>query len=220
MTGDSLPPAVRAASPPANIWQATLPLATLPGLRIDSQRLTRARFPNADPERDGFMPPNVFRANWTAQPVTPLPEKQVDLPPTVLLRNTTKTMFQTFTAGLGGTCERFEPAAGYWCSTAVQGGGSTIYQVPIAMQVGVETLPHLPYAHPKGAIVQTWRPGHWVSRCGRIQSLSWACLLRSFESSLSVWPLSPVRPVRPACWQCMVCLGWEFIAIIHTVRHD
>eukprot|EP00035_Acanthoeca_spectabilis_P002206 m.85902 g.85902 ORF g.85902 m.85902 type:complete len:173 (+) comp11425_c0_seq1:596-1114(+) len=109
------------------------------------------------------MPPNIFRANWTAQPVTPLPEKQVDLPPTVLLRNTTKAMFQTFTAGLGGTCERFEPAVGYWCSTAVQGGGSTIYQVPIAMQVGVETLPHLPYAHPKSAIVQTWRPGHWAS---------------------------------------------------------
>jgi hypothetical protein len=96
---------------------------------------------------DGFMPPRVFRANWTKQPGHYAPETQIDLPTTVINRNTTKTMFQVFTAGIGGTCDRFQPPAGYWCSNAVQGGGSTIYAVPTAMQVSKATLPNLPYVH-------------------------------------------------------------------------
>jgi hypothetical protein len=93
------------------------------------------------------MPPRVFRANWTKQPGHYAPETQIDLPTTVINRNTTKTMFQVFTAGIGGTCDRFQPPAGYWCSNAVQGGGSTIYAVPTAMQVSKATLPNLPYVH-------------------------------------------------------------------------
>ena len=154
-------------SPASNVWVASLAsldISTITGLRLGNSRLTRARFPNANPERDGFMPPNVFRAaGWTAQPTKPAPDQQIDLPSSALSRNTTVSMFQTFTAGIGGTCDRFQPAAGYWCSTKVQGGGSQIYAVPTAMLTNKQTLPNLPYANPKGAIVQTWRPGHWAS---------------------------------------------------------
>lgn len=153
--------------PPKNIWALDLSgsgIAGVAGLRAPGgARLTRARFPNGFPETKGFMPPAVFRAAWTPQQLPRAPATQIDLPPSALDRNTSVSSFQTFTAGIGGTCDRFQPNAGYWCSTHVQGGGSVIYYVPIAMQADQGTLPNTPYKNPAGAIVQTWRPGHWAS---------------------------------------------------------
>ena len=152
------------APPAANVWAASLAgsgLASVPGLRYGGGRLTRARYPNGFPETKGFMPPAVFRTSWTPQSLPRAPTTEIDIatPP----RNTSVSMFQGFTAGIGGTCDRFQPNAGYWCSPKVQGGGSVIYYVPTAMQASQATLPHTPYANPAGAVVQTWRPGHWAS---------------------------------------------------------
>jgi hypothetical protein len=147
-----------------NVWVASLAgmgVASAPGLRLGGARMTRARFPNGMPETKGFMPPNVFRANWTPQQTPRAPDVTVNLPTPV--RNTSISMFQTFTTGIGGTCDRFQPSAGYFCSPNVQGGGSVIYYVPIAMDVTNAVLPNLPYKNATGAVVQTWRPGHWAS---------------------------------------------------------
>ena len=160
------------APPPTlqpNVWSADLSAAGLaagaPGLMLGGVRMTRARYPNnPSPERLGFMPPYVLRADsWTPQQAKRAPDTQVDLPASALDRNTSTSSFQTFTAGVGGTCDRFQPNAGYWCSNNVQGGGSVIYYVPIAAQFSTTTLPNSPYANPVGGIVQTWRPGHWAS---------------------------------------------------------
>jgi hypothetical protein len=152
---------------PKNVWALDLSgsgVGAIVGLRAPGgARLTRARFPNGFPETKGFMPPAVFRAAWTPQQLPRAPATQIDLPPSALDRNTSVSSFQTFTAGIGGTCDRFQPNAGYWCSKNVQGGGSVIYYVPIAMQASQSTLPNTPYKSPAGAIVQTWRPGHWAS---------------------------------------------------------
>lgn len=152
-------------APGKNIWAASLAglgLQGVPGLRWNGNRLIRARYPNANPETDGFMPPAVIRANsWTPQSSPRAPDTQIDLPASYLDRNTTVSSFQTYTAGIGGTCDRFQPDAGYWCSNNVQGGGSVIYYVPTAMQADNTTLPNLPYKNATGAIIQTWRPGHW-----------------------------------------------------------
>ena len=150
-----------------NIWAVDLSGAGVEGIAglrgADGARLTRARFPNGFPETKGFMPPAVFRAAWTPQSAPRAPATQIDLPKGVIDRNTSVSAFQTFTAGIGGTCERFSPPCGYWCSNAVQGGGSVIYYVPTAMQATQATLPHTPYSRPQTAIVHTWRPGHWAS---------------------------------------------------------
>ena len=135
------------APPAANVWAASLAgagLAAVPGLRFNGERLTRARFPNGFPETKGFMPPAVFRAGWTPQSAPRAPATQIDLPAPV--RNTTASLFQTYTAGTGGTCDRFQPNAGYWCSTKVQGGGSVVYFVPTAMTAPQSTLPNTPSA--------------------------------------------------------------------------
>ena len=150
-----------------NVWAMDLSgagVGGIAGLRgADGARLTRARWPNGFPETKGFMPPAVFRAAWTPQSAPRAPATQVDLPRSAIDRNTSVSAFQTFTAGVGGTCARFQPDSGYWCSTAVQGGGSVVFSVPTAMQATQATLPHTPYSRPQTAIVHTWRPGHWAS---------------------------------------------------------
>ena len=166
-TGDANHTSGRLASGP-NVWMADLSqtgLAAVPGLRYaQGPRLQRAQFPNFDREAKGMMPPGVFRASWTPQQGKRAPDTQVDLPRSTIDRNSSASMFQVWTGGIGGTCEgQFQPAAGYWCSTNVQGGGSVIYYVPMAMQASTAILPNSPYANPVGAVVQTWRPGHWAS---------------------------------------------------------
>ena len=157
-----------------NVWVTSLVgmgVSNVPGLRYNGTRLTRARYPNGLPETEFFMSPNVFRADWTPQQSPRVPDFQIDIPSPV--RNTSVSMFQTFTTGVGGTCDRFQPAAGYFCSTAVQGGGSVVYYAPIAMQAGPAILPNLPYKNATGAVVQTWRPGHWASWMFEVASVDY-----------------------------------------------
>ena len=151
-----------------NVWSASLAglgVAAVPGLRLGNSRLIRARFPNTvNPETDGFMPPAVIRADsWTSQQFPSAPDVQIDLDRSVVNRNSTVKMFQTFTAGIGGTCRHFQPDAGYWCSVNVQGGESGPYGVPMAAQFSTATLPNSPYRDASQLVVQTWRPGHWAS---------------------------------------------------------
>jgi len=174
----------RPPPPTPNVWSLSLPgVTSVLGLRAsDGSRLTRARFPNGYPETKGFMPPSVIRAtSWTPQQAPRAPASQIDLDKTIVNRNTSVSSFQTFTAGIGGTCERFQPPAGYWCSEHVQGGGSVIYYVPIAMQADTSVLPHLPYKNPKGGIIQTWRPGHWASWMYEIDDYSFDGKVANFS---------------------------------------
>ena len=165
-------------APGSNIWRADLTatgVTAVPGLRAGhGPRLQRAQFPNFDRETKGMMPPGVFRAtSWTPQQRPRAPDTEVNLPASALDRNTTVSYFQVWTGGIGGTCDRFSPPAGYWCSTKVQGGGSVIYFVPIAMQATTGVLPNSPYANPVGAVVQTWRPGHWASWMYEVSSATY-----------------------------------------------
>jgi hypothetical protein len=152
------------APPAPNVWSASLAgtgVTAVPGLRLGGRRLIRARYPNGDPELDFFTPPRVFRANWTAQATPRSPAVDVTLAAPV--SNTTPSLFQQFVAGVGGTCDRFTPSAAFWCSSHPQGGGAEIFFAPGAMQTDGATLPNTPYANASGAVVQTWRPGHWAS---------------------------------------------------------
>jgi hypothetical protein len=185
------------APTPQNVWAMDLSsfgVTSIKGLRApDGSRLTRARYPNGFPETKGFMPPAVFRASWTPQQLPRAPDTQVDLPKSALDRNTSISSFQTFTAGIGGTCDRFQPSAGYWCSKGVQGGGSVIYFVPIAMQADKATLPNMPYKDPRGAIVQTWRCVAPFAASLLLPFLSAACPLTCAKHTHTRLPLSRKR---------------------------
>ena len=65
----------------------------------------------------------------------------------------------------------------------MSGGGSVIYYVPTAMQATAATLPNLPYKNATGAIVQTWRPGHWASWMYTVGSATWDGTTANFTFS-------------------------------------
>ena len=145
-----------------NIYKAELAsqgIDSMLGLRINTKRAIRARYPNADPEINGFS--STLRAKKWLPPTLPKePDKEVN--PDTPLR-TSSDSFQKYQLGIGGPCQNFYPPAGYWCGNGTAGGGAFTYRVPSGMIADNQVLPNQPYKNPKGAIVQTWRPGHWAS---------------------------------------------------------
>jgi len=101
----------------ANVWSADLSalgIASAPGLRINGERLIRARFPNNEsPERIGFGPSINRGLVWTPQEGPALPEIDIVLNRSVISRNGSLNAWQVFALGIGGTCNNFVPPAGF-----------------------------------------------------------------------------------------------------------
>ena len=77
-------------------------------------------------------------------------------------------MFQNFTEGVGGACERYDPPRSPWCSADFY----LLRQFPemhTRSPAGLRATPHLPHAASYasasrvGAKVHAWRPGHWYT---------------------------------------------------------
>lgn len=131
------------------------------GLRVNGVRAIRARYPNANPEVDGFA--SSLRAKqWLPLPSSLPPSPEVEENPDKPFRNSSNS-FQKFQLGINGTCANFDPPGGYWCGSKTSGGGAFTYRIPTGMIAGKSVLPHQPYKNAVGAIVQAWRPGHWAS---------------------------------------------------------
>ena len=148
----------------ANVWVADLGAwlggAELVGLRVAGARATRARYPNADPERDGFG--SALRAEAWLPPVPPAAPAVQFSPPTPF-RNVTGN-YTRFALGVGGACSVFSPPASLWCSTErTQSGGDAPFMLPSGLVASRAVLPHAPYANPATAIVHAFRPARWES---------------------------------------------------------
>ena len=146
---------------PMNIYQAdlsSLGVDSVMGLRVNGMRAIRARYPNANPETDGFD--STLQAKKWLPPVSESPK--VEENPLKPLRNSSES-FQMYQLGIGGVCANFDPPAGYWCGSKTSGGGAFTYRVPSGMVADKSILPHQPYKNATGAVVQAWRPGHWAS---------------------------------------------------------
>lgn len=144
-----------------NVYKADLSLQginSMMGFRVNGSRAIRARYPNANPEIDGFGS-SLMAKKWLP-PKSSTPDK-VENPDTPL-RNSSD-VFQKFQLGINGTCANFDPPAGYWCGTKTNGGGAFTYRIPSGMIADKSVLPHQPYKNATGAVVQTWRPYHWAS---------------------------------------------------------
>ena len=142
-----------------NIYIADLDIDSIPGLRVNTKRAIRARYPNADPEI-GFGS-RLAATEWLKPTVPSKPDSEYY--PETPLRNTTPNMFQRYYLGIGGPCEHFTPPAGYWCGTRGAGGGPKTYTIPSGIVVNQTVLPHSPYKDPTTGIVQAWRVYHWAS---------------------------------------------------------
>lgn len=140
-------------------WLAAVGADGIPGLRVSGARQTRARYPNADPERDGFGSSLLAKA-WL--PPAAVPPAEQFSPPSPF-RNVTGN-YTRFALGVGGGCAVFDPPASFWCSTGrTQSGGSDPFVVPSGVVASRSVLPHSPYADPTAATFNVFRPSHWES---------------------------------------------------------
>lgn len=153
----------------------SLGLASVAGLRdfsngLGGKRQIRARFPNADPEINGFG--SSLRASSWVAPTGSL-QPAIEIRPATPFRPYGDE-FKYFQAGSGGVCSGdfagpgrnlgFDPPVGYWCGNQSEGGGAFTWRSPTGMTAGVNVLPHQPYANGTGMVVQAWHPEHWASR--------------------------------------------------------
>eukprot|EP01062_Namystynia_karyoxenos_P023974 TRINITY_DN19300_c0_g1_i1.p1 TRINITY_DN19300_c0_g1~~TRINITY_DN19300_c0_g1_i1.p1 ORF type:complete len:935 (+),score=273.61 TRINITY_DN19300_c0_g1_i1:66-2870(+) len=143
----------------------------VPALRHRNKRATLARYPNANPELD------IFPIGYITDPTDWGPPKYkgaVCQPSqqcgksenlTVPVTDAWHGMFQNFTVGIGGACDRYDPPRSPWCS----GDFYLLRQFPemhTRSPSGVMHGPHLPHAaykRPQDGLVHAWRPGHWYT---------------------------------------------------------
>jgi hypothetical protein len=165
---------------------ATLTLFASPGgaSGAAAARAFRARWPNADLERDQFptgWEAGATRARPACDPAT------FTVFHTALPDNYGPGMFSDYWFGAGGACDRFEvgewlpsyyPGANvsYWCQPNGRTAGcSYLIRSPPAFTMSPDQLPHAPYARDivrEGAVVQYWREGHWFSMMVRVAGVS------------------------------------------------
>lgn len=179
----------------ANVWRADLSGVDLRGGGVAGvragpalRRMVRARFPNADPEL-GFGP-SVYADSWVPPPADALrPEIDWNPPWPAPNRSGESRNFGFYKEGLGGGCATLlgglNPPTGYWCSNTSEQTG--MWRTPLGMAVGAATLPHQPYADPRGAVVQAWHPKHWASRMYNVSDYSFAGGVGTFAFNRGGW---------------------------------
>ena len=184
---------------PAHIAVATVPasvMARLPhgitALQLDSARVTRARFPNANPELDLFPTGYAGGGSWLKPEYKGVPCTDVSEPcgvSTVYHRAATppsqcdsgwcyfsaehpdqggcSSDFVNWTVGVGGACDVYDPPRSYWCSDSYKprmfAADELHTRHPAGLTLDRQVLPRAPYRNPQGAVVHTWRPGHWYT---------------------------------------------------------
>ena len=176
----------------ANAWVADVSaagFAEFPGLNIDGKRVTRARYPNGNPELPERDQPASGNPNGSAllpgaaaSWVGPDPSL---LPKTVQVINSNRSqdrngsvvngvpVYTTYMGGIGGPCERYDPPFSYWCSTSCAGGGAKVSEIVRGITPPKSAISppggnadaglHMPYKTMKGAIVNAMHDLRWAN---------------------------------------------------------
>ena len=158
-----------------NIWVTNLarthPNLEIPGLQINGQRATRARYPNLPGGIEsscgyGCMINQGF-AEWTPPKFDKYGYKVyfTDTNPNHTRPN--GGWFEHYGVGIYGLCSVYDPPVSYWCSENPSGGGAFAFRTPTGLTpINSTILPNAPY-DPTGAkddaIVFVWRPQRWAN---------------------------------------------------------
>ena len=116
------------------------------------------RYPNANPETDKFPIGYNHGGSWLKPKEYP-GIKYISYNET---RPDFVSLFQNYRAGVGGPCSVYDPPISYWCAEKSQGGGAAEFVLPSGLQYN-NALPHGPYKNVSGAVLWSWRPGHWAN---------------------------------------------------------
>eukprot|EP01065_Artemidia_motanka_P009903 TRINITY_DN1513_c0_g1_i2.p1 TRINITY_DN1513_c0_g1~~TRINITY_DN1513_c0_g1_i2.p1 ORF type:complete len:956 (+),score=352.44 TRINITY_DN1513_c0_g1_i2:69-2870(+) len=143
----------------------------VPALRHRQQRVTLARYPNANPELDLFPVGYITEGTKWGAPehngavCNPDTQCGVSKNVTVAVADAWHGMFQNYSVGVGGACDRYDPPRSPWCSGdfyLLRQFPEMHTRTPASVEYG-SALPHAPYKRPTDATVHAWRPGHWYT---------------------------------------------------------
>ena len=160
----------------------TLTLFASPDGGRTTQRAFRARYPNADLERDLFPKGWASGGKRVTAPCDPSSFNVTHVP---LPLNYGPGMFADYYFGSGGTCSRFEDGEwidgpttiSYWCQPNGRTASCTyLVNSPVGIELAQDSLPHAPYTSDivaNGAVVQYWRNGHWFSMMVRVDNATY-----------------------------------------------
>jgi len=144
----------------------TLTLFYSPDGGRSPQRAFRARYPNANLERDLFP---VGWASGGTRIKVPCDPSTFNVTHVSLPQNYGPGMFADYYFGEGGTCSRFQDGEwidgpttiSYWCQPNGRTASCTyLVASPVGIELTQDSLPNAPYASDvaaNGAIVQYWR---------------------------------------------------------------
>jgi hypothetical protein len=146
-------------------------------LQFDGKRATLARYPNANPELDLFPAGYISAKTSWAKPqyhgVDCVDDMQCGVSKNITIDTSDAWhgMYQNYTVGVGGACDRYVDFRSPWCS----GDFYLLRQFPemhTRSPAGVDYEEHTghSYAHPEGALVHAWRPGHWYTWMFEVES--------------------------------------------------
>lgn len=153
-----------------NIWMTDIiNLDDIPGLRLDGQRVVRARHPNGNPEHTGL---HTNPTGWIAKAQSWLsrdPPKQKPIEVKVSTPNRLSEIkeFPFYTNGIGGVCNgMFVPNVSFWCNPHnPRDGAGGVWNAPRGMVYLPEDLGTKKWTNWSHGIVHTWHDGgHWASQ--------------------------------------------------------
>lgn len=152
------------APAPEGAWVAPYPLLVAPkALRVNGHRVTLARFPNSDSERDLFPVGYVKSGVWVAPVPGAVADETVNVALPAAQRDGGAGIYSNYTMGVGGNAKRYDPPQSFWASAAFQPEGRWA-EMHLRSPSGLvfdSLLPHAPYANASNAVVHTWRLAHW-----------------------------------------------------------
>eukprot|EP00039_Didymoeca_costata_P028093 m.19976 g.19976 ORF g.19976 m.19976 type:complete len:818 (+) comp6723_c0_seq1:67-2520(+) len=155
------------------IWMSDVALDSIPGLRLDRERVVRARHPNGNPETMGL---HTIPTGWVSAAESWLPGRAANGPATPPIeifvgsinRSSSYSVYPFYTNAIGGICNGlFTPNVSFWCNPrnprdgahgVWNGSGGLVYN-------DSASLDDKPWTNETNGIVQVWHNGgHWATQ--------------------------------------------------------
>ena len=159
-----------------SVWAAQLPaeVADVPALRLDGQRVVRARHPNGNPETMGL---HTQPTGWAAGAANWLPGRAArgpaTPPVTVMVRTPNRSsayaVFPFYQTALGGICNGlFTPNVSFWCNPDnPRDGAHGVWNGTGGLQYNASTLNGTAagsWTNATRAVVHVWHHNHWATQ--------------------------------------------------------
>ena len=124
-------------------------------------RLVRARFPNADPEKQGL---HTNPTGWVPKAESWLPPRKFEDAVEIHIASPTRnaTLFPAFQLGIGGSVYQFDPPRSYWGTKHPIGGAGSTYEVPSGLKYSKDLeINARKWQHPENGIIHAFQNRHW-----------------------------------------------------------